>query len=74
MLRSIQQLKEMKGLKLLYWNICSITKKIDQCRILFENSKIDVISLSEKWLQSNVPSSTVAMEGFHCFRQDRNLA
>ena len=55
----VDTLKAEKGFKLLHLNVRSLTKKIDQLRIMFEESKLDVITLSETWLNESVNSKSV---------------
>ena len=64
-------LHQMKGLKLVHINIRSLFPKIDQLRIILENSPIDIITLSETWLNTSVDSKMVDIKGFKLFRLDR---
>ena len=64
-------LKTTKGL--LHLNTRSILKKMDQVRVLFEGSALDVFSFSETWLNESINSATVDIEGYTLFRQDRNF-
>ena len=57
----------------MHFNIRSLTKKIDQCRILFDGSNIDVITVSETWLKSNTPTEAISINGFQCTRLDRKI-
>ena len=70
---TLDALSETKGFKLLHLNVRSLTKKIDQLRILFENSKLDLFTLSETWLNDSVNSQSVGIKGYVLYRQDRDL-
>ena len=71
---SIQELSKQKGFKVVHFNVRSLTKKIDQCRILFEGGDIDIITISETWLKQCNPDPTIDIGNYFCIRQDRNLA
>ena len=73
-IQNLGQLEESKGFKLLHVNVRSLTKKNDQLRAMFLNTSLDVITLSETWLNNFVSSANVALEGYSAFRQDRNLS
>ena len=64
-------LSKAKGLKLCHLNIRSILNKIDQFRMHFEHSKLDVIALSETWLSSDLCSNILQLENYQLFRWDR---
>ena len=70
---TLDALSETKGFKLLHLNVRSLTKKIDQLRILFENSKLDLFTLSETWLNDSVNSQSVGIKGYVLYRHDRDL-
>ena len=67
----IFQLGRKKGFKIIHQNIRSVLKKIDQLRVLFVDSGIEVITLSETWLNENISPSMVHIEGYETFRMDR---
>ena len=54
-------------------NVRSLTKKIDQLRVTISGSKLDVITLSETWLNGSVNTKTVDIEEYVLHRQDRNF-
>ena len=70
-IRDVDGLNIVKGLKLVHWNVRSVLKKIDQMRTLLSDSTIDVITVSESWLKSHLHSNLVSIQGFEVFRQDR---
>ena len=71
---SIQKLKSHKGLKLLHLNVRSLFLKIDQCRIAFEDAHLDIMTLSETWLNNSIPTSAVDLANYSSLRLDRKLA
>ena len=68
---SLDDLNKVKGLKPVHMNVRSLPKKIDQFRVLLLESKIDVVSLSETWLNASVNQSEINLTGFRAYRQDR---
>ena len=68
---SFDDLKAIKGLKLVHLNTRSIVKKIDQLRLLLSDSKIDVLTISESWMRGHLHSDLVGIEGFTTYRLDR---
>ena len=58
----------------MHLNTRSLFKKIDQCRIMFEASNIDIITISETWLTKNIPTSSIQIQGYLSLRQDRSSA
>ena len=68
---SFGDLEKSKGFKLVHLNVRSIPKKIDQLRILLDNAKLDVLTISETWLNKSINSQSVHIKGFVAFRQDR---
>ena len=69
--RSFGDLNGMKGLKLVHVNVRSLPKKIDQLRVLLLDSCIDVVTISETWLNASVALPEINIEGFLAYRQDR---
>ena len=49
----------------------SITNKIDQFRLHFEQSNIDFITVSETWLSKEISRNILQLEGYQLFRSDR---
>ena len=68
---SLDQLNAVKGFKIVHLNIRSIVKKIDQVRILLENTPIDIVTFSETWLKSHLHSALFDISGYKLLRQDR---
>ena len=70
-IRHFQALSETKGLKIVHLNARSILPKIDQLRLTLEDSRIDIITMSETWLHPQIDPAMVRIEGYSLFRQDR---
>ena len=45
---------------------------LDEISVLIENHKIDILSISETWLDSHIPDQLVSLHGFTITRKDRN--
>ena len=71
---SIDSLGRTKGFKVLNLNVRSLSKKIDQCKVIFDNSNIDIITLSETWLKTSTPNLAVSLDNYKLVRQDRDLS
>ena len=64
---------KQKGLNVVHLNIRSVIYKIDQIRMMISQAKIDVLCLSESWLNPNITDSELSIEGYKRFRKDRTL-
>ena len=71
---SLTDLSKVKGFKLVHLNVRSLTKKIDQVRLMFSGLNLDVLTISETWLNKSVSSGSVALNYYTLYRQDRNFA
>ena len=61
--QNLHELSETKGFKIIHIKIRSLLPKIEQLKILFAHSKIDVISVSETWLKPGIDTrDTKAIE------------
>ena len=72
-INSFSNLDKEKGFKLIHMNVRSLSKKIDQLRVMTTGLNLDVLTVSETWLNSSVSSATVALEGYTLYRQDREV-
>ena len=61
-----------KGVHLAQLNIRSLWNKIDITRQMILNSGLDMISLSETWLSSQMNSQVIDIPGYNCIRHDRS--
>ena len=60
-----------KGFKIAHVNVRSIIKKVDQLRLLLDDAKVDVLTISESWLKAHLHSNLVKLEGYNTLRLDR---
>ena len=60
-----------RGLRISHLNVRSIIYKIDSIRLMLKDKPFDVFSVSETWLNSDIPDSELAIEGYSFTRQDR---
>ena len=70
---NFHQLSQAKGLKIVHLNIRSLLKKIDQLRAILEGSQIDIIAISETWLNSKIDPQMVNIQGYKMYRLDREV-
>ena len=68
---TIQSLSNKKGFKIVHLNIRSLTKKIDQLKIMLHGSSIDVFTVSETWLTKSLSSALFDVSDYILLRQDR---
>ena len=62
-----------KGLHFMHLNVRSILakNKFDMLKVQIANSKLNVFTISESWLNSKIPNSTIAIPGYSIIRSDR---
>ena len=69
---SLDHIKMTRGLKVAHLNIRSLRNKIDSLRLEGLDSKtIDVLTLSETWLDDSIHDSEISLPGCICVRKDR---
>ena len=69
--KTLKALDSAKGLKFIHLNVRSLTRKMDQIRLMLSDLNLDVITFSETWLKSYMNSSVVELNGYKLFRLDR---
>ena len=70
--RNLDDIRTTRGLKLVHLNIRSLRQKADLTRLEgLDNKTIDVITLSETWLDDTFQDDELALCGFTCVRRDR---
>jgi len=55
----------------LYANVRSVLSKIDELRHMLSVNSIDIFACSESWLSEKHHDNIVAIDGYKCFREDR---
>ena len=53
-------------------NVASLTKHIDEIRLLLYDKKLDVLALNETRLDSSISDELLALDGYDIIRADRN--
>ena len=51
-------------------NVMSLAQKIDEVNSVVINANVDVVCITETWLQSHIPDSVVAINGYKLIRRD----
>ena len=69
--RNFYEFSRAKGLKIVHLNIRSLLPKIEQIRTLLSQYKIDIMTISETWLNSYIDDKLIAILGYTLLRQDR---
>lgn len=64
--------KQKNGLSMCHINAQSLNNKLDEFRSVFENSTVDIICVSETWLNKFTPDSVIRLNGYKVFRNDRD--
>lgn len=63
--------KQRNGIKMVHINAQSLNNKIDEFRLTFENSGIDIVCVSETWLNETTPDSLIMLRDYRVYRADR---
>jgi hypothetical protein len=70
--KSINSLNNLKGMKLASLNINSITKHIDELRILMKDKPLDLIAINESKTDDTVLDREIHIIGYNMIRKDHN--
>ena len=65
-------LLKAKGLKIAHLNVCSLINKMDELKLLMAPKSLDVLTISESWLHSNIEDDEFNLPGYSCVRRDRD--
>jgi hypothetical protein len=60
-----------QGINMCHINARSLYPKIDEISWIVQNSGVDVVCISETWLNDSVLDSDIGIEGYTLFRKDR---
>ena len=52
-------------------NVRSLSGKVDELSVIANINDIDIICITETWLTDTIPDSTVSLQNFNMFRNDR---
>lgn len=72
-LKSFNELAKCKGLKLVGLNIISLLAKQSQVEVEPSSNKIDILSLTETWLNGEVHNGLIRIPGYKIYRLDCKL-
>ena len=62
--------EKQQKLKIAHINTRSLLSCIDEVKLIILNSKIDILCISETWLEQNIPDRFVNIDGYTLFRKD----
>ena len=65
-------LPKMRGFKIAFLNICSLTCHYDELCVFMEDRAIDILGLNETRLDNTIADSQTDIEGYDILRRDRN--
>ena len=65
-------LPKMRGFKIAFLNICSLTCHYDELCLFMEDRAIDILGLNETRLDNTIADSQIDIEGYDILRRDRN--
>ena len=65
-------LPKMRGFKIAFLNICSLTCHYDELCVFMEDRAIDILGLNETRLDNTIADSQFDIEGYDIIRRDRN--
>ena len=64
-------LKILKGIVIVYWNVRSIVNKLEQIHQYISNNGIDVLCISETWMHERISDAQIKLKGYNLIRLDR---
>ena len=67
----LNELKGWPGFKIVYLNVRSLVSKIEQLRLDLPASGIDVMSISESWLHTDIEEKLTTIPNYNIIRHDR---
>lgn len=68
---STDQPPQQKNISLVLFNARSILNKLDALRTLVTTSDIDLLLVTETWLNADTPIDLISLTGYHTFRANR---
>ena len=54
-------------------NAQSLIMKLDEIKLLIENEDLEIICISETWLQPNILDDLISIRNYNIFRNDNHL-
>ena len=71
LIQILNQLNNYKGLKIAHLNVRSLYPKIDEIRVVVISLHLDVMCISETWLNESISDGEIAIDGYSIVRKDR---
>ena len=71
-LTSLNSFPNEKGFKMVFLNIVSLPRKIDEIRYSMSNKYIDLIGFNETRLDLNISDNMIDLNGYDIVRKDRS--
>jgi exonuclease III len=66
------KLNKHQGISIGHLNIRSLLPKVEDIEILLTTSKMDILTISESWLDNSILHHEIAIAGYTAIRKDRN--
>ncbi len=63
---------KLKGLRIANLNVNSLTRHVDDIRIMLTNYPFDILAINETKLDSSISDSEIYINGYTIIRKDRN--
>ena len=67
-----KKIAKLKGLKVAHINIHSLYPKVEEIRFLLLNTGLDILCISETWLDEVISQGELHVDGYCLLRRDRN--
>ena len=70
---SIKTNKRSDHIVIKHINAQSLIPKLDEIKLLIENEDLDILCISETWLQPNILNDLISIKNYNVFRNDNPL-
>ncbi len=68
---STKCIKNLRGIAFAHLNICHVLRKLDCISNMLHDSDLDILCLSETFLNDEISDCELKIDGYHLLRQDR---
>ena len=72
-INNFYSLGKAKGLKIVHLNIRSLFKKLDQLRLILMHQPVDILAITETWLNPKIHDNMIKINGYSAHRLDRDV-
>ena len=69
---NLRGLAGLQGVTIAHLNIRSINRKLEEVIRILGQSDVEILCISESWLNQSVPDHMISIAGYNLIRQDRN--